>query len=120
MIEVSLYLLIAIICGIFLFIMAFLGFDFMDVNVDTGFDVDMDLDMDVDMDVDADGDTGHFEAGHGDTSPGISPLSLPILLAFGTSFGAAGHAFEAYGISAMRVPFFAGFVSIGVTVARSR
>lgn len=113
MIEVSLYLLIAIICAIFLFLMAFLGFDFMDVDVDTGFDMDMDMDVDAD----AGGDAGHFEAGHGDHGPGISPLSLPILLAFGTCFGAAGTAFETYGIAPMRVPFFAGFVSIGVTVA---
>jgi len=58
-------------------------------------DIDMgghDVDIgghDVDMGHDA--DMGHYDAGHGDYSGAhLSPLSVPILLAFGATFGAMG------------------------------
>jgi hypothetical protein len=71
----TIYLVIAIVCVVLLIVMAALG-GFADVaDVDAGHDVDM----------------GHYDAGHGDYSGStLSPLSVPILLAFGATFGAMG------------------------------
>lgn len=73
---ISVYLVIAIVCVILLVVMASLG----------GFGLDHDAGVgghDMDM--------GHYDAGHGDyTGSHLSPLSLPILLAFGATFGAVG------------------------------
>ena len=99
MIELSLYMIIAIVCGILLLIMALFGGDFLDLDVDT--DVDTDLDL-----------GGHFEAGHGDFSAGLSPLSLPLVLCFGTSFGAFGVIFDAAGFGPLWTPVSSIMISI--------
>lgn len=100
--EISIYLLICVISGIALMVMALFGFD------DLG---DFDLGgADVDMDV------GHFEAGHGDFSgAGLSPLSLPLILSFGTSFGAFGAIFTSMEMNPYLVPLLAGVISLGVS-----
>jgi membrane protein implicated in regulation of membrane protease activity len=97
---VTIYLIIALVCGILLMVMALFGGDFLDL--------DMDVDTDVDMDM------GHFEAGHGDFSAGLSPLSLPIILAFGTSFGAFGVIFDTLGFSVYVTPLFSGILSVAI------
>jgi membrane protein implicated in regulation of membrane protease activity len=97
MIEVlgmSLYLLIALFCGIIMMAMFFLG--------DFGGDADVDMDM-----------GGHAEVGFGDADVGLSPLSLPIVLMFGTSFGAFGYIFESAGFNEYVVPV----VSIAISLA---
>jgi membrane protein implicated in regulation of membrane protease activity len=99
MIELSLYMIIAIVCGILLLVMALFGGDFLDLDVDADVDTDMDL-------------GGHFEAGHGDFSAGLSPLSLPLVLCFGTSFGAFGVIFDAAGFGAVWTPVGSTLVSI--------
>jgi membrane protein implicated in regulation of membrane protease activity len=100
--DISLYLLICIICGIALMVMALFGFD------DLG---DFDLGG-ADMDLDA----GHFEAGHGDFSgAGLSPLSLPLILSFGTSFGAFGAIFTSMDMNVYLVPLLAGVLSLGIS-----
>jgi hypothetical protein len=80
---ISIYLIIAIVCAILLIVMAALG----------GFGGAHDMDMgghDMDM--------GHYDAGHGDYSGShLSPLSIPVLLAFGTTFGAVGAIMEDLG-----------------------
>jgi membrane protein implicated in regulation of membrane protease activity len=103
-VEISIYLLICIICGIALIVMAMFGFD------DVG---DMDFDIGgADVDIDA----GHFDAGHGDFSgAGLSPLSLPLILSFGTSFGAFGAIFSSLEMNPYLVPILAGLVSIGIS-----
>lgn len=101
--EISIYLLIALICGIALIVLALFGFgDFGDMDFD--FDGGPDVDIDV----------GHFDAGHGDISGGLSPLSLPLVLSFGTSFGAFGVIFQSMGFSNVVTPILAGFVSLGI------
>jgi membrane protein implicated in regulation of membrane protease activity len=97
MITLSIYLIVALVCGIILFVMALFGGDF--------------LDLDVDVDTDTDLDIGHFDAGHGDFSAGLSPLSLPILLSFGTSFGAFGTIFESIGFNVWMTPILSAIVS---------
>jgi hypothetical protein len=87
------YVLIAIVCVVLLLVMAASG----------GFAHDIDMGHDIDIgghDVDFgghdvggghDADLGHYDAGHGDFSGShLSPLSVPILLAFGATFGAMG------------------------------
>ena len=91
----TVYLAVAIVCAILLIVMAAMG----------GFGGAHDMDMgghDMDFgghDMDAGGhgmgghdtDMGHYNAGHGDYSGShLSPLSIPVLLAFGTAFGAVG------------------------------
>lgn len=94
---ISIYLLIALICGVLLLIMAAMG----------GLG-DFDADFDVDVD---------FDAGHGDFGgAGISPLSIPILLAFGALFGSAGAIFEDLGeYSALEVPLYSVIVATAIT-----
>ena len=70
------YLAVAIVCGLLLIVMAALG-GLGDSDLDTGGGPDVDV-------------------GHGDFSgTGISPLSIPILLIFGTMFGCVGGILEA-------------------------
>lgn len=76
----TIYLVIAIVCVVLLITMAALG-GFHDLDMG-GHDVDMGG---------SDVDLGHYDAGHGDYSGSqLSPLSVPILLAFGATFGAMG------------------------------
>ena len=99
-IEISLYLLITLICGITLIIMALFGFgDFGDMDFDASPDVDI----------------GHFEAGHGDVGVGLSPLSLPLVLSFGTCFGAFGTIFTAMEWSPIVVAIMAAVISLGIS-----
>ncbi len=70
------YLIIAIVCGLLLIAMAAMG----------GLG-----DSDLDMVGDVDADIGHGDFG----GTGISPLSIPILLIFGTMFGCTGGILEA-------------------------
>jgi hypothetical protein len=86
----SIYMIIAIICIILLFATVILG--------------DFGGDMDADVDMDFDGDLGHIELGHGDFSAGISPLSIPILLVFGTGFGSFGALLEIMNVHFLVVP----------------
>ena len=94
---INIYVLIALICGLLMIAMFFLG--------DFGGDVDVDVDMDVDVDL------GHIELGHGDFQAGLSPLSLPIMLMFGTSFGAFGYIFEQFIDNQFIVPLLSILVS---------
>jgi len=91
------YLIIAIVCGLLLIAMAAMG----------GLG-DSDLDMgggDADMDI-----------GHGDFGgTGISPLSIPILLIFGTMFGCTGGILEALDWDVYLTPIVALIVSGLVT-----
>ena len=97
--EISVYLLICLVCGILLIVMGMFGFgDFGDFDFDTG---DIDL------------DTGDFDLDHGDMG-GLSPLSLPIMLSFGTSFGAFGVIFSSMEFEPMLVPILSGLISIGI------
>ncbi len=94
---ISIYLLIAIICAVLLIVtVAMGGF--------TGGDFDVEgLDL------------GGLEAdvGYGDfTGVGISPLSLPIVLAFGTTFGGVGAVLEQVGVNMYAIPFIAMLVSV--------
>lgn len=74
--ALTIYLIIAIVCGLLLIVMAALG-GHGDSGLDTGGGPDVDV-------------------GHGDFSgSGISPLSIPILLIFGTMFGCVGGILEA-------------------------
>jgi membrane-bound ClpP family serine protease len=88
---VNIYVLIALICGLLMIAMFFLG--------DFGGDMDVDMDM------------GHIELGYGDFDAGLSPLSLPIMLMFGTSFGTFGFLFEQFIDNAFIVPFLSIAVS---------
>jgi len=71
------FLLIGLICGIILIVLMVLGG--MDFDVDAG-------------GVDVDHDVGHDIGHHG----GPSPLSLPVLLSFGTMFGISGFIIQIY------------------------
>ena len=76
MIALTVYMIIAIVCGLLLIVMAAMG-GLGDSDIDMGDGVDADI-------------------GHGDFSgTGISPLSIPILLIFGTMFGCVGGILEA-------------------------
>ena len=90
------YLIIAIICGLLLLVMAALG-----GHGDSGLDVGHGPDVDV---------------GHGDFSgTGISPLSIPILLVFGTMFGCVGGILEALEWDALLTPIVGLAVSAIIT-----
>jgi len=95
---IGIYLAIAIICAILLVIMAIFG--------------DFGMDMDVDVEADVDVDFGDFDG------PGVSPLSLPVILAFGTVFGAVGALLEELGLNYILIPVLAvvcGIAGAGVT-----
>src|SRR3972149_4195022 len=108
----TIYIIITVVFSILLFIMAVTGglgatFDFggADVGVDVG---GADL-----------GDIGHdvaTDAGQF-SGAGISPLSLPILFAFGAFFGAFGAVIEEGqgppALPALAVPFFAALLAVG-------
>ncbi|HEY4705802.1 MAG TPA: NfeD family protein [Thermoplasmata archaeon] len=107
----TIYIIITVVFSILLFIMAVTGglgatFDFggADVGVDVG---GADL-----------GDIGHdvaTDAGQF-SGAGISPLSLPILFAFGAFFGAFGTVIEAaQALPALAVPFFAALLAVVFT-----
>ncbi len=96
--PITVYTFIAIISALLLFVTLIFG-DFIDV------------DMDIDIDVDADVDVGFGDFG----GAGISPLSLPVLLIFSTSFGSFGGIFEGLHINSVLVPFIAGMCSFGLT-----
>ncbi len=99
---ISIYLVIAIICAILLAVMA--------AFADFGGDMDMDVDVDVDIDIDGvDGGYGDFQGA------GISPLSGPIVLVFGTIFGGAGTIFEWMDLPFMLVPVLAVIVGVALT-----
>lgn len=134
MIMVSFYLIICLVGVILLIIFAALGgfgadveaadadvdFDMggghIDVDVDT--DVDVDVDVDADVGVDVGGDTG-FDVGHADVDAGmdvhLSPISLPIILIFVTSFGAFGMIMEAVYLYWLYIPFIS--TALGVLIA---
>jgi len=107
----SLYLIIALVCGIMLIAIAFLGADF-------GIDHDMDVGG-VDHDVGGgDGSSGveHFQGGHGDFSGAhLSPLSLPLVLAFGTAFGSFGAIFDSAGWGNVWTPTAAAGISLAIS-----
>jgi hypothetical protein len=122
--AISIYLIIAIICLVFLIVSVALG-GFGDDFDMGGHDVDVGGDFDVGG---ADADAA-FDAGHGDFSgAGISPLSLPIIMAFGTTFGGVGALLEQANFGMFMTPIIAIFVSIimaaalyfALTWARSR
>lgn len=105
------YLLIAIICGVLLIVMAAMG-GFGDSDIDIGGDADVGFDLDHDIDLGHDIDVGHGDFG----GSGISPLSVPILLIFGTMFGCTGGILEAVSYDPMLTPIIAIAVSAIVTV----
>jgi membrane protein implicated in regulation of membrane protease activity len=112
-IEISIYLIIAIICLVFLIVSVALGGFGDDLDMG-GHDVDVGGDFDVGG---ADVDAG-FDAGHGDFSgAGISPLSLPIIMAFGTTFGGVGALLEQANFGMFMTPIIAIFVSIIMAAA---
>jgi membrane-bound ClpP family serine protease len=98
----SVYLIVGIVCAILLLVMAALG----------DFDTDADVGADVDFDVDADAGVGHGDFG----GAGISPLSIPILLVFGTCFGSLGAILDALEWHYLVVPAVAVGFSAIVTV----
>lgn len=96
---ISIYILIAIVCAVLLFIMVAAG----DFGADADFDVDLDVDADIDI-------------GHGDFGgTGISPLSVPILLVFGTGFGSVGAILEVLEVDKLIVPVVATAISALIT-----
>ncbi len=103
---ISIYLIIAIVCAILLIISVALGgiadhdFDFGGQDIDLG---------------GAEVDVGGPDAGYGDFhGAGISPLSLPIVLAFGTTFGSVGALFEQAGYDPYIIPLIAVIASVVV------
>ncbi|MBU4032010.1 MAG: hypothetical protein KKH41_07895 [Candidatus Thermoplasmatota archaeon] len=108
---ISFYLVMAIICAVMLIIMA----AFADFGSDAGVDgVDMHLDTDasgVDMHLDSGTDTGYGDF-HG---AGISPLSIPIILVFGTLFGSFGALFEDQVTNIILVPTLSALISVIIT-----
>ncbi len=91
----SVYVWIAMISILFLIVLAVLG--------GYGFDTDADVDGGLDY--------GEF------SGPGISPLSLPIVAAFGASFGSLGALFDRAGFSTLFVPVLAATGAIVVSAA---
>lgn len=65
----------------------------------------------IDADFDVDADVGHGDFG----GVGISPLSIPILLVFGTSFGSLGAILEALEWHYLLVPAIAVAISAIIT-----
>jgi membrane protein implicated in regulation of membrane protease activity len=100
---ISIYLIVAIICAILLAITA--------AFADFGGDMDAGAGMDLDMDTDVDAGFGHGDF-HG---AGISPLSIPVVLVFGTLFGATGTVFEALEYNMYVVPIIAVIVATVVS-----
>jgi hypothetical protein len=99
--EISIYVLITLICGMLLIAMAMFGFgDFGDLDLDTA---DIDL------------DAGGFDLDHGDIG-GLSPLSLPLILSFGTVFGLFGTVFTSMDMDPIYVPLLAAAISAGISV----
>jgi membrane protein implicated in regulation of membrane protease activity len=102
---ISVYLIIAIVCAILLMIMAFMGGFGGDAEIG-GHDVDVgghDMDM------------GHYDAGHGDYSgSSLSPLSIPVLLVFFTTFGSVGAILEATGLNWLVVPAVAAVCGVAM------
>jgi NADH:ubiquinone oxidoreductase subunit 5 (subunit L)/multisubunit Na+/H+ antiporter MnhA subunit len=96
MVAMSIYLILALVCGIVLIFMAILGGDFIDMGGD--FDI------------------GHVDTGFGDFAHGLSPLSPPLLLAFGASFGAFGTIFESFEMNPILIPIIAGILSTFTSV----
>ncbi|MFQ6106928.1 MAG: hypothetical protein ACE5QF_05005 [Thermoplasmata archaeon] len=101
---ISIYLIIAIVCAILLIVTIALGGLMGEVDVGGDFDVGgPDLDVggpDIDL-------------GYGDfAGPGISPLSLPIILAFGTTFGGVGALLEQAEFNPFIIPMVAVLVSV--------
>ncbi len=97
--------MIAIVCAILLIISVALGgladhdFDFGGHDIDIG---------------GADADVGGPDMGYGDfQGAGISPLSLPIVLAFGTTFGSVGALLE----QAKYDPYFVPLLAVGASAA---
>ena len=91
---ISMYLLIAIICVILLGIFAALG-GIADFDVDGG-----------DIDVDVGEGFGDFGG------PGVSPLSLPVILMWGTVFGSTGGMLESTDLNVYAIPAIAAIMGI--------
>lgn len=89
----SVYVWIALISILFLIILAVMG--------GYGFDTDTDVDAGLDY--------GEF------SGPGISPLSLPIVAAFGASFGSLGALFDRAGLGSLLVPVLAAVGAVVVS-----
>jgi len=103
---ISIYLIIAIVCAILLVISVALG-GLADHDFDMG-GHDIDLGG-------ADADVGGPDMGYGDfQGAGISPLSLPIVLAFGTTFGSVGALLEQAEYNPYFVPLLAVIASAAV------
>ena len=126
----SIYLIICLVGVILLIIFAALGGFGADVEAadadidfdvgggDVDVDVDVGVDVDTDIDVDVGGDVG-LDVGDADIDAGmdvhLSPISLPILLIFVTSFGAFGMIMEAFYLYWLYIPFIS--TAFGVLVA---
>ena len=106
---ISIYLIIAIVCAILLIVSVALG-GLADHDIDLG-GHDFDLGG-------AEADIGGPEGpdmGYGDFhGAGISPLSLPIVLAFGTTFGSVGALLELGSLDAYVIPLIAIVASVAV------
>ena len=97
---ISIYLLIAIICVILLAFFAAMG------GI-ADFDVDHDIGIDMDGGVEVGEGFGDFGG------PGVSPLSLPVILMWGTTFGSVGGMLESMGgIDPMVIPAIAAIAGI--------
>ena len=99
---ISIYLLIAVICVILLAFFAMMGGI---ADFDAGHDIDIDMGMDAGIDAgDGFGDFG---------GPGVSPLSLPVILMWGTTFGSVGGILESMGgIDPLIIPAIAAIAGI--------
>lgn len=91
----SLYIWIAAASFAFLFVLVALG----------GFGLDLGGDVDAGVDLD-----------YGDAGPGLSPLSLPLVAAFGTSFGATGALLERRGTDPLVTPLVAAMMGILIAI----
>ena len=94
MVAVSLYVLIAVVFAILLVAILVLGHDF-----------------DIGGDIDVGSDFGEFGG------PGVSPLSIPVIFAFGASFGSFGAILEAFEVNPLYIPFFSAGASAFVAGA---
>ena len=104
----SVYLIVMLVCGLMLIVIAFLGADFgIDHDTDVG-GVGHDFGGH-----DGSGGVEHFEGGHGDFSGAqLNPLSLPLVLAFGTAFGGFGAMFESMGWGVLTTPLASATISL--------
>ena len=96
LLGLSMYIWIALISLLFLVIITVMG----GYGLDLGSDVDADVDMDY----------GEF------SGPGISPLSLPLVASFGTTFGAMGALLETTDFHPGIVATGAAFSAVAVSV----